>query len=244
MVTVYPLTAVAETDKSGSTCTVRINGTLTTIEVARDLPVEAGDVLLVHKSGSLRVASCRLYSASVAEIPTTVEPPPDPKPAIVTGSLVLPAVYTGSYRDSRWRTDTDDLVQGTYGGYGNSTGAAFYGTKPRSLDGATVTSASVAVRRGRGGAYAAQATTLRLVTEAVKPSGAPTLTSTTAGPNLAVDTTSRAFTVPTAWAQAMVDGTAGGLALFDGDGSPYARYAGRGSYSASFTLTINWQRTT
>lgn len=240
----YPLTAVAETVKSGSTCTVRINGTATTVEVVRDLTVAIGDVLLIHKIGSLRVASSRLYTAALGTVPDTLEPPPEPKPAIVTGSLVVPAVYTGSYRDSRWRTDTTDVVQGTYGGYGNSTGVAFYGTKPRSLAGATVTSARVAVRRARGGAYAAQATTMRLVTQAVRPAGAPTLTSTTAGPNLGVGATDTSFTVPTAWAQAMVDGTAGGLALFDGDGSPYARYAGRGAYAASFTLTINWTRST
>jgi len=243
-VTVYPITAVAETDKSGSTCTVQINGTSTTIEVARDLTVVAGDVVLVHKIGAMRVASCRLFAGPVSEIPATIEPPPNPKPVIVTGVLVVPAVSTGSYRDGRWLTDSDDLAQGAYGGFGNSTGAAFYGTKPSSLDGATVISASINVRRGTGGTYAAQATTMRLVTETVMPSGAPTLTSTTAGPNLAVGDTDAAFAVPTAWAQAMVDGTAGGLALFDGDGSPYARYLGRGGYSASFTLTINWQRTT
>jgi hypothetical protein len=240
----YPLTAVAETVKSGSTCTVRINGTATTVEVVRDLTVAIGDVLLIHKVGSLRVASGRLYAAALAEVPGEPDPPPEPKPAIVTGRLVVPAVFTGSYRDSRWRTDTGDVVQGAYGGYGNSTGVAFYGTKPTSLAGATVTAASVNVKRAAGGAYAAQATTLRLVTEDTQPIGAPTLTSTTAGPNLAVGATDASFTVPTAWAQAMVDGTAGGLALFDGDGSPYARYAGRGAYSASFTLTINWQRTT
>lgn len=240
----YPLVAVAESVKSGSTCSVRINGTLTTVEVARDLTVAIGDVLLIHKVGSLRVASARLYASSLAELPGDTAPPPEPKPAVVTGSLVIPAVYTGSRRDGKWRTDTGDVIQGAYGGQGNSTGAAFYGTKPSSLSGATVTSATASVRRGQGGTYAAQATTLRLVTETTRPSGAPTLTSTTAGPNLAVNTTQKAFTIPTAWAQAMVDGTAGGLALFDADGSPYARYAGRGDYAASFTLTINWTRST
>jgi hypothetical protein len=240
----YPLLAVAETAKSGSTCSVRINGTLTTVEVARDLTVAIGDVVLVQKVGSVRVATCRLYTAALAELPGDINPAPEPKPAVIAGSLVVPAVYTGSRRDGKWRTDTSDVTQGIYGGTGNSTGVAFYGAKPASLAGATVESATISVRRGQGGAYAAQATTLRLVTETEKPSGAPTLTSTAAGPNLAVDALDRAFTVPTAWAQAMVDGTAGGLALFDADGSPYARYVGRGGYSASFALTINWIRST
>jgi hypothetical protein len=238
------VTAVAQTTKSSNACTAQVNGVNTTVQVARDLTVAVGDILLIHKVGSTWFASARFYAAAPAEPSDQVEAPPNPQPAVVTGHLVVVPVYTGSYRDGRWRTDTGDVVQGTYGGYGNSTGVAFYGTKPTSLAGATVTAARINVRRVAGGVQAAQATTMRLVTEAVKPTGAPTLTSTTAGPNLAVGATSVAFTVPTAWAQAMVDGTAGGLALFDGDGSPYARYAGRGTYAPSFALSIDWSRST
>jgi hypothetical protein len=48
--------------------------------------------------------------------------------------------------------------------------------------------------------------------------------------------------VPTAWAQSMVDGTAGGLAIYEADGSPYVILDGRGRYGSAFALTINWRR--
>src|SRR5690606_7960847 len=74
---------------------------------------------------------------------------PDPKPATTTGRLVVAPVATATYRDGRWRSDGDpadafDTYQGRYSGssYGRMTGCAFYGSKPRTLAGATVTSAS------------------------------------------------------------------------------------------------------
>jgi len=85
---------------------------------------------------------------------------------------------------------------------------------------------------------------VRLVTQATKPAGAPTRTSSTTGPHLAVGATNNAFVVPTSWAQAMVDGSAGGLGVYDSSGSPYMRFAGRSSWSAAWTLTIRWTRTT
>jgi hypothetical protein len=160
----------------------------------------------------------------------------------VTGKLTITPIYTGSYRDGKWRTDTSDLVQGSYGGSGNSTGSAFYGSKPRSLAGATVTDCWITVRRGSGGAYSAQTSTLRLTTQSTKPGGAPTLTSSTSGPSIPVNTTKSRFDIPNSWGQAIVDGTSGGLSVFDSSGSPYIRFAGRSSYSASFTLTLAWRR--
>lgn len=232
--------ATALGSKSGSTVSATVNGQNVVIQVARDLTVAAGDVLTIVKTGQTWVAVARLYTGAPV-VPDNPAPPPS-KPAVVTGKLVIPAVYTGSRRDGNWRTDTTDLVQGAYGGYGNSTGCAFYGSKPRSLAGATVTGASVRVRRGDGGVYATQQATLWLVTQTTRPSGAPTLTSSTTGPNLATGDSSNAFPVLTAWAQAMVDGTAGGLAVFDSTGSPYVRFTGREDYSSSFQLTINYQR--
>ncbi|RKN38446.1 hypothetical protein [Micromonospora endolithica] len=234
--------ATATTAKSGSTVTATVNGIVTTIEVARDLPVASGDVLLVERVGAQWYAYARVYAAAPAALDPVVEPPPPPKPAVTTGTLVVSPVETRSYRPTYgWRDDNTDVYQGEYGGWGNHTGAAFYGTKPRSLAGATVTRATIRVKRLTAGAYAAQSTTLRLVTQATRPGGAPTLTSSTSGPSLAVGG-STTFTVPASWAQAMVDGTAGGLAVYDSDGSPYVRFAGRGSWSPAFTLTITWQR--
>lgn len=233
--------ATATAAKSSGTVTATINGITTTIRVARDLTVASGDVLLVQRIGSQWWAVGRAFESAPGVIES--QTPPNPKPSTVTGSLVVAPVETRSYRGS-WRTDTTDVYQGEYGGYGNHTGCVFYGTKPRSLSGATVTDAKLKVRRVSGGIYAAQTSTMRLMTESTRPSGAPTLTSSTTGPSLAVGATDNAFDVPNSWAQAMVDGTSGGLAFFEADGDPYIRFAGRGTWSAAFTLTIYWSRAT
>jgi len=233
------LTGTAVTTKSGSTCTVTIGDTDVTVQVARDLTVAVGDVLLVLRQGSAWWAISRLYAA--APVAVVNDAAPIPKPTVTHGTLVTAPVETRSYRGSAWRTDVDDVRQGSYGGWGNHIGCAFYGSKLRSLSGATVTGAGVRVRRLSGGVFGSQTATLRLVTQATRPSGAPTLTSSTTGPALAVGKTG-SFTVPTAWAQAMVDGTAGGLAIYDAGGSPYIVLAGRSDWAAAFTLTVNWSR--
>ena len=220
---------------------VVVNGQTITMEAARDVTFAAGDRVAYVKAGSVFVAVCRLDAAAVAEQPDAALPPA-PNPSAVTGTKTFTPVETRSRQGSRWRTDNDDVYQGQYGGNGNHVGVAFYGAGPRALAGATVVSATVKVRRRNGGGItAAQATTLRLVTEKTRPSGAPTLTSSTAGPALrwGAETT---FTVPTAWAQALVDGSAGGLAIYDAGGSPYVILDGRGSYGASFALSIKWSR--
>jgi hypothetical protein len=224
--------------KSGSTVTAMINGVVVTVQVARDLSVSSGDVLLINKHGAQWVAVGRLYTAAPAD-PQNPAIPPVPAAA---GTLTVSPVETRSYRSGAWRTDNTSVYQGQYGGGGNHTGAVFYGSAPRSLVGATVTGATIQVRRLSGGFFAAQPTTMRLVTEATRPAGAPTLTSSTSGPSLAVGATASAFAVPTSWAQAMVDGTAGGIGFFDSDGNPYVIFAGTGSWSPAFTLTIGWSR--
>lgn len=228
------------TSKSGSTISAQVNGVSVTAQVARDLTVAVGDAILVTKVGSQWFVIQRLFIAAPAAV--TQPELPNPKPAVVTGELVVPAVETRSRANGAWRTDTEDVLQGNYGGQGNHTGCAFYGTQPQSLAGTTVQSARVLVRRESGGPYLAPAATLRLVTETARPAGDPTLTSTTTGPALHVGEETQAFTVPTAWAQAMVDGTAGGLAVFIAGGSPYLRFAGRGAWSAGWTLVITWRR--
>lgn len=229
----------ATATKSGSTITVEINGTVTTVQCNRDLAPAAGDILIVQRIGAQWFAICRVYTAApAAQFNDTGVAA---NPATKAGTLTVAPVETRSYRSSGWRTDNTSVYQGQYGGWGNHTGSVFYGTGPRSLTGATVTSATVQVRRIEGGTFAAQPTTMRLVTESTRPAGAPTLGSTTSGPSLAVNGQT-SFTIPTSWAQAMVDGTAGGLAFFEADADPYVRFAGKGDWAPAFTLTINWQR--
>lgn len=221
---------------------VAVGGEVVSVMAHRDTTYAASDPVLLAKVGSQWLALGRYGTAAPTQ--PDIDKPPAPKPEVTTGTLVIAPVSTRSYRASYgWRTDNSDVYQGQYGGWGNHTGCAFYGSKPQSLEGATVTSASIRVRRGRGGNFADQTTTLWLVTESTKPAtAAPTRTSSTTGPRLAVGETNNSFTIPTSWAQAMVDGTAGGLAIFDSSGSPYVVLNGKGTWSPAFTLTIRWTR--
>lgn len=228
---------------SGGLVTVTVNGVDVSMLAARDVTFAAGDPVAFIRAGGMWVAVCRTGTGPPPAPPSPNPSPPPPKPTTVTGSKTFTPVETRSRQGSKWRTDNDDVYQGQYGGNGNHTGCAFYGNGPRSLAGATVTSASVTLRRrNAGGITAAQDTTFWLVGEKTRPSGAPTLGSSTDGPNLAWGQRTT-FTIPTSWAQAMVDGTAGGLAIFESDGAPYVILDGRGRYSASFALTIRYSRT-
>lgn len=235
--------ATATSTKSGGACTALVDGQEITVMVARDLTVASGDVLFVSLFGSQWVALGRMFTASTTPDVNNDLPPPS-KPETVTGRFTVSPVETRSYRSSGWRFDNTDVYQGEYGGWGNHIGCVFYGGKPRALAGSTVTSATIRVRRpNRGGAYAPQATTLRLVEQATRPGGAPTLGASTSGPSLRRgDTTT--FTIPDSWGQALVNGTSGGLAVYESDGSPYVILSGRGDWSPAFTLVLNWSRTT
>jgi hypothetical protein len=233
-------TAVARSVKSGSTLTVNVDGYDITVQCARDLTPAINDVLLLQLTATGWVALARLYTAAVDYAPDAYPAPP-PTALVRGGRLVLFARSTGSYRDGKWRTDSDDVVQGATGGYGNSVGAAFYGTKPTSLAGATVTAAALTLVRYPGAPYASLTPTMRLATETDRPTGTPTLTSTSAGPAM-VSGQTVSWTVPPAWAQAMVNGTAGGIAVYNAAGTPYVRLRGRATNSSAFTLTIDWER--
>jgi hypothetical protein len=235
--------ATAKSTKSSGAVLAEVNGQNVTVMCGKGLTPAVNDVLIVDKVGT------SWFAIDAVDV-TAGAPPSDsvtgPPPVVQTGTLTVTPVETRSYRSGSvtgWRTDDDDVYQGQYGGWGNHTGVAFYGTKPRALAGATVTGATVRVRMLQIGSYPPQAATMRLVTQSVRPGGAPTLTSSTTGPTLAQGATEDRFPVPVAWAQAMVDGTSGGIGFFTSSGSPYLRMAGRGAWSAAFTLTINWRRT-
>jgi len=233
------LLATATAAASAGKVTAMINGVVRTIWSARDLTVASGDVILVVRFGATWLAIARFGTAAPAAADYT-DNPPDPNPLVVQGTLAVLPTYTGTYRDSRWVTSSDQAIQGAHGGYGNATGAAFYGTKPLSLTGATVTGARVRLQRSSAGDQGPAAGTLRLVTEAIRPAGAPTLGASVALPPMVPG---QVLDVPltTSWVQSMVAGTAGGLAVFDADGSPWIPYTGR-SAGGGFTLTIDWER--
>ena len=231
---------VAQGAKSGSTVNALVNGVITSVQVSRDLTVATGDPIMLVKYGALWVAVGRMY-ASAPTAPLN-ENAPAPNPGTASGTLVVAPVETRSYRNGSWRTDNSHVYQGAYGGGGNHQGCVFYGASPRSLVGATVTGATIRARRQSGGFYAAQSTTMWLVTQATRPGGAPTLTLSTGGPQLPVNGETSGFALPTAWVQAMVNGTAGGIGFYESDSDPYVIFSGTGGWSPAFTMTISWTR--
>jgi len=251
------LVGSALTAVSGNACLVKVSGITVTARVATGLTVAAGNLLLVARRGSTYYVINVVPAAPTSTPATPVAPDtstdtgdtaPAPKPTVRTGTLTCVPVSTACYRGSSWRSDGDptnsfDLYQGRYSGssFGRNTGCAFYGSKPHTLSGATVTKATVKVKRLSAGDFASRAVTLRLVSQSTRPSGAPTLNESTSGPSLKIDD-STTFTIPDAWGQAIVDGTRGGIAINVASDDPYIHLAGRGSWSSAFTLSISWRR--
>lgn len=252
------LVGVAASASASGACVVTVRGIQVAARVTAGLTVATGDGLLLTRQGSTYwVIAVTVQAPTVppaADPPTESTPDPGdstpaPKPTTTTGTLTCLPVATACYRDGSWRSDGDpansfDLYQGRYAGssFGRNTGAAFYGSKPHTLSGATCTKATVKIKRLSAGDYAARSATLRLVSQTSRPSGAPTLNETTSGPSLTIGD-STTFTLPTSWGQALINGSRGGIAIYTGSDTPYIHLAGRGSWSAAFTVAISWRRT-
>lgn len=257
------LVGVAASDASAGACLVTVAGIQVVARVVTGVTVVTGDTVLILRRGSAywvlgvigsAPSTTPAPTASDTQPPDTGDTAPAPKPTTTTGSLTCHPVATSTWRDGHWRTDigsstSADTYQGRYAhsSYGRNSGFAFYGSKPRTLAGTTITKCTIRLRRLTSGDYGKRSPTLRLVSEATRPSSYPTLNETAAGPALGVygkvspwDAT---FTLPDSWGQAMVDGTRGGLAITIGSDDPYIRLAGRGSWSAAWTLTLYWRRT-
>lgn len=234
--------AIASSSKTGEVCTADINGVDTTIFVARDQAVTAGDALWVLKNGTQWVAIGRAGTAAPAapdEPPVTAPKPKPPK----TGKKVIYPVLTRSYNTNYGWRDSDAVYQGEYGSNGNHYGCAFYGNRFDGLKGATCQRISVNIKRkSEGGQASAQGLTIRLYSNKTRPSGAPSITNNTSGPSLRWGAKDTDFVLPNTWGQALIDGSAGGLGVYESDGSPYVILHGRSSYSLSFVVTINWVR--
>lgn len=237
-------------------CLCEIAGVETTVRIIAGVTVALGDTVLIIKHGSSRFIVGVLASAPISDPihnPSTPEPPPSdpspiPKPVVRSGMLICAPVQTATYRDGKWRNDlgapinSADMLQGRWPGYGRNTGCAFYGTKPRSLSGATIIKATLHVKRLMAGQFAAQRPTLVLISQTTRPVGGPTLNETTPGPSLAVTKSTNSFTIPTSWGQAIVNGTRGGIGVNVASDKPYMKFAGRSSWSAAWVLTLSWRR--
>lgn len=232
---------IAQGAKSSGMLTVRVNSLDVQMHAARDVTFAAGDRVAFVRAGATWVAVARAGTAAVADQPDAAVAPPANPPTVFGSTAFVPAEY-GNWQDTRWSNDTSNILQGqATTSAPNNTGTVFYQNAFRALAGATASAARVQIRRStRGGKPGALPLTLWLVTQTTRPLGAPTLTDTTVGPLLAWGQ-STSFTIPTAWAQAMIDGTAGGLAVFESDGSPYIALDALGNAS-QFALTVDWSR--
>lgn len=233
---------VCVTTKSGGTVQVVIGAQTVTVQCPQDLTVAIGDPVVIGLIGTAWHIIQRYFSA-VGQTDPTLNPEPPGESTAGTNTF-LPA-RTISYRSggvTGWRTDNDDIYQGKYGGYGNHTGCVFYGTQIKTLSGATVQSAYLKVRRQAGGNFAAAAATMVHVAEFAKPSGAPTIGGSYAGPDLKVGATNTKFMIDTALAQSLVDGTYGGIGFHVASGTPYQIFSGVHEYAGAFALTITWRR--
>jgi hypothetical protein len=230
--------------KSSGTVTVKLGSQIVTAQINRDLTVAAGDPVVVVQIGSSWHVGWREYtSASGDTSPSGGEPPV--APVTRTGQNTFTPVKTASWRDvfGGWRTDNDDVYQGEFGSNGLHIGCWFYGGRPHTLDGATVTKAWINVRRKNGGGItAAQTVTLGHITEKTKPSGEPTFGGGATGPSLRWGQTNTKFIISNTLAQGLVDGTWGGLGIHVSDGSPYVILEGLSDYAASGALTIKWSK--
>jgi hypothetical protein len=200
----------------------------------------ANDPVLLSRTAARWIVLGRLGATTPTSQPIGSQSSPDGA-VEASGRLAVAPVETRSWTGAAWRSDTDDVRQGEYGGATNHTGCAFYGTSLAGLAGATVTAARVHVRRISGGSLAAQTTTLWTVTEATRPVGAPSLVDSATGPALAVGDWT-VFTIPTGWAQDLADGVVGGLGLCSASGTPYVRTAGQSVWGPAWTLVIDWAR--
>jgi len=232
--------ATALTASASAKITARVNGAIQSVNVARDLTVATGDVVIVGKVTGQWFAIGRAFTAA----PADVDPPPPPPPVFDTavGTLLLPAIWTGTYRDGGWVTGSTDTEQGSRGGAGNATGVAFYGYKAGSLAGATVTGARVRLVRAFDGSASSVTPTLQQIVEAAYDGSAPTLAGTsTAGPSLAPGATVD-YALDPAWGQALVNAGGGALGVYAAGGSPYVRLTGTGEQPDAWLLALDWQR--
>ena len=115
-------------------------------------------------------------------------------------TMTIKSTYGDTYRSSvynNWKKD-GTARQGDYG-YGNCTGCWFFGTAFAELKGKTISKVQITINRQRGGSYAAVGLVVRTHNYSARPSGAPTLSSSSYG----------TLSIPT--------GTSGTLTITDSD---------------------------
>ena len=104
-------------------------------------------------------------------------------PAVsTTKTMTIKSTYGDTYRSSvynNWKKD-GTARQGDYG-YGDCTGCWFFGTAFSELKGKTISKVQITITRNSGGSYSAVGLVVRTHNYSARPSGAPTLSSSSYG---------------------------------------------------------------
>ena len=96
--------------------------------------------------------------------------------------MTIKSSYGDTYRSSvynNWKKD-GSTRQGNYG-YGDCTGCWFFGTAFSELKGKTINKVQITITRNRGGSSSAVGLVVRTHNYSARPSGAPTLSSSSYG---------------------------------------------------------------
>ena len=99
-----------------------------------------------------------------------------------TKTMTIKSTYGDTYRSSvynNWKKD-GTARQGDYG-YGDCTGCWFFGTAFSELKGKTISKVQITITRNSGGSYSAVGLVVRTHNYSARPSGAPTLSSSSYG---------------------------------------------------------------
>jgi phage minor structural protein len=155
-----------------------------------------------------------------------------------TTTTTWTATSTASWRDAYggWRSDSNYVYQGEYGGYGNHRGCAFfhYADIQSKLSGKTVKSVQLYLSRRSGGTNAAQSVNI-YTHNLTSASGTPALTlHKTAAGSYAVGQ-AKWITLPISVGNSLKNGTAKGIALYSSSGSPYMIFNGGSNVQLKIT---------
>ncbi len=207
----------------------------------------------VSNPATVRVAASRTMSWTVEAAPAA--PDPVDNPSGLVSPFVVSAESSGAYRSADAWANRSDLYQGAFNtSLGYYTGCSFYGTKPQSAKGVTVTRCRIQMRRQQSSHGTTAPAYLYVFPHAhtSRPSGAPVLRTDAIngvrGP-IRVGPLSRGeastlpgFDLPKQWGQALVDGLVKGFAIRrDVTGlENYVILDGRASYADSGRLSIEF----
>ena len=152
-----------------------------------------------------------------------------------TYTKTYPALWSRTWRDGGIRSDTADMVQGTYGGRANRAAVGFGSQMASDLSGATIKSASLRLSASHWHYNSGGTAVLSAHNQVSAPSSFPSGGS----PKVNTVWTSKAGTksiaVPSSWHSALQSGAMRGITLGDGIGSSlsyYGRFYGVGAGSS------------